>query len=162
MIEEKPVLDVCCGPKMMWFNKEHPDVIYQDIRVGDFSVSCKNVLVKPDILGDFRAMRFSDEVFNLIIFDPPHLKWAGKTGRLGAAYGVLNKKTWPDDIKAGFAECWRVLKPGGTLIFKWSEVQIPLKKVIELAPAKPLFGNKKPKQTGTHWLVFYKTEEEEK
>ena len=33
MIEEdKFILDVCCGGKAFWFNKNHPNTIYQDIR----------------------------------------------------------------------------------------------------------------------------------
>lgn len=47
----------------------------------------------------------------------------------------------------------RVLKPNGTLIFKWNEEQIKLKDVLSTIKYKPLFGNKRAK---THWLVFMK------
>lgn len=47
----------------------------------------------------------------------------------------------------------RVLKPNGTLIFKWNEDQIKLSKILQIIEFKPLFGNKKG---GTHWLVFMK------
>ena len=149
----KQILDACCGPKMFWFDKNHKNTVYMDKREGDFSVSSKKVLVTPDLVGDFRDMPFEDETFYLVVFDPPHLLWAGKRGRLKAAYGDLNKETWKEDIKAGFDECWRVLRPGGTLIFKWSEAQIPKKEVRELYPAEPLFGNRRDK---THWVVFFK------
>lgn len=152
----KQILDACCGPKMFWFDKEHPNTLYMDKREGDFSVSSKKVLVTPDLVGDFRDMPFEDETFYLVVFDPPHLLWAGKKGRLKAAYGDLNKETWKEDIKAGFDECWRVLRPGGTLIFKWSEAQIPKKEVRDLYPAEPLFGNRRDK---THWVVFFKEAE---
>ena len=157
----KPVLDACCGGKMFWFDKEHPNTLYMDKREGDFSVSSKKVLVTPDLVGDFRDMPFEDETFYLVVFDPPHLLWAGKKGRLKAAYGDLNKETWKEDIKAGFDECWRVLRPGGTLIFKWSEIQIPLSQILPLAPVRPLIGNKRvgPKSSKTHWLVFFKEEQ---
>ena len=39
---------------------------------------------------------------------------------------MLNEN-WKEEIRAGFKECFRVLKPNGTLIFKWSEVQFPIK-----------------------------------
>ena len=35
-------------------------------------------------------------------------------------------------IRQGFKECFRVLKPNGTLIFKWNEVQFPVKDVLKL------------------------------
>nr|DAF59972.1 MAG TPA: hypothetical protein [Siphoviridae sp. ctGz830] len=47
----------------------------------------------------------------------------------------------------------RVLKPNGTLIFKWNEEQIKLKEILKIIEHKPLFGNKRAK---THWLVFMK------
>lgn len=47
----------------------------------------------------------------------------------------------------------RVLKPNGTLIFKWNEEQIKLNEILNLIDYKPLFGNKRSK---THWLVFMK------
>ena len=49
----------------------------------------------------------------------------------------------------------RVLKPNGTLIFKWNEQQIKLKRILEIIDYKPLFGNRRDK---THWLVFFKEE----
>ena len=44
-------------------------------------------------------------------------------------YGELDRKTWPDDIRKGLAECFRVLKPDGVLIFKWNETDILLREV---------------------------------
>jgi hypothetical protein len=72
-----------------------------------------------------------------------------------AQYGQLDKNTWPDDIRQGMSECMRVLKPTGTLIFKWNEAQVPLKDVLSVIPYQPLFGNKRSK---THWLTFMKEE----
>lgn len=92
-------------------------------------------------------------IFNLVVFDPPHLLRAGETGWLFAKYGRLND-TWKEDLRQGFAECWRCLRNGGTLIFKWNEEQIPISEVLKLAPAKPLLGNRSGKKT--HWIVFYK------
>lgn len=157
----KQVLDACCGAKMFHFDKKNPLVLYQDIRKpGDYSVYSKKVILDPDIVGDYRNLKFPDESFYLVLFDPPHLLWAGERGRLKAAYGDLNKDTWRDDLHRGFNECWRVLRPGGTLIFKWSEVQIKLSEVLELFPQKPICGNRRvgPK-SNTHWLVFFKEAE---
>ena len=68
-------------------------------------------------------------------------------------YGKLNKETWRDDLKQGFDECFRVLEPGGFLIFKWNEDQVKVTEVAKLFPVQPLFGQRGGK---THWLVFMK------
>ena len=46
-----------------------------------------------------------------------------------------------------------MLKPHGTLIFKWNEQQIKLKEILKVIDYRPLFGNKR---SDTHWLVFMK------
>jgi hypothetical protein len=73
-------------------------------------------------------------------------------------YGVLDKETWRDDLTKGFAECFRVLKNEGTLIFKWNEVSIPLKEILTLVPPpyKPVLGHPSGKRMGTHWVLFIK------
>ncbi|NYS33767.1 SAM-dependent methyltransferase, partial [Streptococcus danieliae] len=88
-------------------------------------------------------------------FDPPHLKYAGENSIMKAQYGILDKENWPEDLKQGFKECMRVLKVGGTLVFKWSDCQINVKQLLEIIPFKPLFGQQRGK---THWMVFVKFE----
>lgn len=56
----------------------------------------------------------------------------------------------------GFAECFRVLRPDGTLIFKWNEHEIPVSQILALTPHKPLFGQRCGKTAKTHWIVFMK------
>ena len=146
------ILDACCGSKMFWFDKNHPDVTYMDIREEQFEIYDRKVNVKPDIVADFREMPFEDDTYDLIVFDPPHLRWAGPKSIMKAQYGQLDE-SWPEDIKKGFEECFRVLKPTGTLVFKWASVQVTLKEVLELTQHKPLFGQKR---NTTHWLVFVK------
>ncbi|MBC2140161.1 SAM-dependent methyltransferase [Listeria innocua] len=142
---------------MFWFNKQHPDAIYMDNRELDTTLcDGRKLVVKPDILGDFRDMPFSDETFYMVIFDPPHLLKAGKDSWLGKKYGVLGQQ-WEQDISKGFNECMRVLKPNGTLIFKWNEDQIKLSEILKVIGHEPLIGNRRSK---THWLVFMKEEQE--
>lgn len=33
---------------------------------------------------------------------------------------------------------------------------VPVSQILSLCDVPPLFGNKQPKQTGTHWIVFMK------
>ncbi len=63
---------------------------------------------------------------------------------------------WKEEIEKGFSECFRVLKPGGTLIFKWSETDIKVKEILQLTPEKPLYGHKSGKASKTHWIAFIK------
>lgn len=147
------ILDACCGSRMFWFDKHNPYTTYMDIRKEYEELPTGHVIdVNPDIIGDFRDMPFPDNEFDLVVFDPPHLKRAGENSWLAKKYGRLNE-LWPHDINQGFNECMRVLKPAGTLIFKWNEDQIPLEEVLEAIGQEPLFGNKRSK---THWLVFVK------
>ena len=73
-------------------------------------------------------------------------------------YGVLDSENWRDDLTKGFAECFRVLKINGTLVFKWNEVSIPLKEVLGLTPHeyKPVLGHPSGTRMGTHWVLFLK------
>lgn len=159
-IKNKKILDACCGSRMFYFNKKSPDVLYQDVR----SETCVlyngvSVEVKPEKIGDFRKMDFPDETFYLVIFDPHHLKWAGQKSWMKAKYGNLDPKTWKEDLRKGFIECWRVLRKNGTLIFKWSETQIKLSEIKDLFPCVPLLGNRSIKSK-TFWIVFFKSEED--
>lgn len=79
----------------------------------------------------------------------------GQTSWIGKKYGKLGDK-WQDDIRKGFAECFRVLKPGSTLIFKWNEIQIKTADILKLTDYKPLFGHRSGLRSGTHWVTFIK------
>ncbi|MNL07832.1 hypothetical protein D3C87_1285250 [compost metagenome] len=156
MSKDKLILDACCGSRMFWFDKENPNVVFQDIRE-ESHILCdgRPLEVSPDVVADFRNMPYSDESFQMVVFDPPHLKKLGKDTWMAKKYGVL-LPTWELDIKLGFDECMRVLKCNGTLIFKWNEVQIPISRILELIPYKPLFGHTSGKNGKTIWMAFMK------
>lgn len=160
----KTVLDPCCGSRMMWNNRTDERVIFGDIRNQVISVTdrshgkedgTRTLCIEPDAVMDFRSLPFPENTFNLVSFDPPHLVRAGNKSWLAAKYGKLSD-SWRDDIKAGFDECLRVLKPDGVLIFKWNETQVKIGDVIQLAPQPPLFGHLSGRKGLTHWLVFMK------
>lgn len=151
------ILDVCCGSKMFWFDKNDPRVLFGDIRQEDH-ILCdgRHLEIKPDVITDFTNLQFDDESFKLVVFDPPHLEKLGKNSWMAKKYGIL-KSTWRDDIKAGFSECFRVLNSNGILIFKWNETQIKTREILKLTDVKPLFGNISGKRSNTHWICFIKT-----
>ena len=153
---EKIILDACCGSRMFWFDKNNPNVLFQDIR-NEEHILCdgRKLEVRPDVIADFTCMPYANESFNLVVFDPPHLKNLGKTSWMAKKYGVLFP-TWEHDIKAGFDECMRVLKQNGILIFKWNEDQISINDILKLIPYKPLFGHTSGRHGKTIWACFMK------
>ncbi|BAO05108.1 gp44 protein [Clostridium botulinum B str. Osaka05] len=138
---------------MFWFKKDNPNTVFMDIReLEDTLCDGRKLLIKPDIVGDFKDIPFPNNTFKLAVFDPPHLIRAGEKSWLAQKYGKLNE-SWPQDIKKGFDECMRVLEPYGILVFKWNEEQIKIKEVLDTINYKPLFGDKRSK---TMWMVFMK------
>jgi len=51
---------------------------------------------------------------------------------------------------------FRVLRPHGTLVFKWNETQIPVAQVIALTDQKPTIWQRTGKGDKTHWILFLK------
>lgn len=159
-----PVLDMCCGPRMMWFDKTDRRAVFIDKRketheLPDISSSggVRSLVIDPDIVGDFTSLPFPDDSFSLVVFDPPHFGRNGATGWVGLKYGTLDGD-WRETLRLGFAEGFRVLKPNGTLIFKWNDTENPVSEILRLTPVPPLFGHKSGKQQHTHWIAFLKPE----
>jgi hypothetical protein len=158
------VLDACCGSRMMWFDRGHPDVIFGDSRCETVTVTdrshgntsgTRTLRIEPDVLMDFRALPYPDASFKLVAFDPPHLIHAGPKSWLAAKYGKLGTD-WRADLRQGFSECFRVLSNDGVLVFKWNETQVKLADILPLAEVQPLFGHRSGRNGLTHWLVFMK------
>lgn len=168
MTGDEHILDATCGSRMIWFDKYCDEAVYMDNRVvKDVRIwkstkndSARHLTIDPDIVADFTDMPFDDNSFNLVVFDPPHLQKLGETSWLCAKYGRL-EGAWENMIHDGFAECWRVCAPYGTIIFKWSEIDIKIRKIISVIGHEPLFGNRSGKHLSTHWMVFMKFPEKE-
>lgn len=173
-LSKKPILDACCGGKMFYFDKHDDRVLFQDIRKGKTTL-CDGRLfeVSPDVQADFTNMPYEDGSFSMVVFDPPHLVYSrGKTSKMVDIYDSLSDKTlpsgyqhikygalyadWREMLTKGFAECFRVLKPGGFLIFKWNETEIKVSEILKLTSEKPIFGHRSGKRSNTHWICFMK------
>ena len=174
MTNNKPILDACCGGKMFYFDKHDHRVLFQDIRRMETKLcDGRHFEVNPDIQADFTDMPYQDETFFMVVFDPPHLlrnidnsKFAdiyegshpksSPTGYQQIKYGALQNADWREMLRKGFIECFRVLKHGGFLIFKWNETDIKVSEVLKLTPEKPVFGHISGKRSNTHWICFMK------
>lgn len=156
----KHILDVTCGPRGIWFDKNCKYAIYCDRRKEDHDIETQRGAVKhyhisPDVVCDFTKLPFDDNSFELVVIDPPHAKDISPACITAKEYGYLSDG-WEKMIHDGVAECLRVLKPYGTLIFKWSDVHISTRDVIDAIGFEPLFGHRSGKKMNTHWMVFMK------
>ncbi len=153
----------------MWFDGQDSRAIFADIREACYEVDKGTdgtrgrgpIVIATDVLADFTEMPFPDESFWHVVFDPPHYT-AGRMGRTGNMYHRYGSLLpgWEDMLRAGFAECFRVLRPNGTLVFKWCSIQIPLSRVLALTPHRPLYGHRTGKKQRTHWCAFIKKDGE--
>ncbi len=148
---------------MFWFDPDRTDVLFLDKRVETIpidqgtpgTVGRKDVSISPNIKADFAALPFRSSSFQHVVFDPPHIRRDAAKGIFTRKYGFLSEN-FLDVLELGFRECFRVLAPGGTLIFKWSDADYPLADVLKLTDQKPLYGHRSGKAMGTHWVAFVK------
>ena len=160
------ILDVTCGLREMWFEKEDSETVYLDWR--QESISFYNDVrgkIQPTVQADNRCLPFCDNVFDMVIFDPPHLiedpaKVHVRDGSLyQKMYDTLHPLTWIKDVYRASREAFRVLKVGGFLVFKWADHDRPVKRLMALFPERPLFGTRShstKRGNSTYWIVFRK------
>ena len=104
----KKILDVTCGSRTIWFNKNHPAAIYCDVRDEECTGVWKSTnrdsertcIVHPDVLCDFTDLPFPDNSFALVVFDPPHLRRVGENAWMRKKYGQLGEN-WREMLHDG-------------------------------------------------------------
>jgi len=159
------ILDATSDLREMWFQKTDPGTIYMDRFKGirqtrGLGWEAEFKEVKVDVLADNRFIPFRDNTFDLAIYDPPHritrVRFSDfkEGGIYEKKYGTLEPDFWDVDMSRAARECFRVLKPGGFLIFKWSEHDRSLQACLPLFEHLPLFGSWT--QSKTWFLVFRK------
>lgn len=155
----KKVLDACCGSKMFWFDGNNPLTIYQDERKIDTTLcDGRQLIVNPDVIGDFTNMEWESGRFKIVVLDPPHFSVGGDKGWQVLKYGRL-PRDWKEYITLMFKECFRVLENDGVLVFKWNETQIKVNEIVSLSEYKPMIGHKRAgKSADTHWILFMKND----
>lgn len=160
------ILDATAGYRSIWYQKEYPDVVFMDKRCGKFYSHTPNghkdqkrrILVQPNVVAEWKHAPFKDGVFDMVIFDPPQIiRNEGSTpSGMAAKYGMFYSHNWRAQIMGGAEELFRVLKPSGQFILKWSDSSRPVDEVIKLMPYPPLFGTRTGQANKTHWIMFIK------
>lgn len=57
------ILDMCCGSRMFWFDKNDDRAIFSDIRKEEHTLcDGRRLIISPDLIADFRALATPDEI----------------------------------------------------------------------------------------------------
>ena len=155
-MNDKFILDACCGNRMMWFDKNNKNTLYMDIREE----------VKPDLVGDYTDLSKLGK-FKLIVFDPQfRTEKDGCPAGFVKSYGALLKPDWRISFNRAIKQMWEHLEDYGILIFKWNDAKIKKEFALNsFLPLKPLFGQtttgeKGKKDKKTYWFCFMKIPEQ--
>lgn len=147
------ILDATAGNRAMWFDKNCPLATFIDVRPE----------VKPDRVEDCTNTSFPERIFDLVVFDPPHVN-CGASSSMGKTYGHFTTAQIKELCRKAFAEFYRVLKDGGFVIFKWNDHDTKLDTVLSLATPflSPLFGQRVATRTkhssSTYWVCLCKSD----
>ena len=117
----------------MWFDKDHRDATYIDIRPE----------VKPTLVADARALPAElGEDYDLIVFDPPHKNNAA-SGKMAHNYGHWTAEQIRDIVIGTAKEAHRIGCPDALMAFKWNDHTRKLSSVLAwISPWwEPLFGH---------------------
>ena len=144
------ILDMSSGSRSMWFNRLHPDTVYVDLRPS----------MKPTVVCDTKALPFPSDLFDLIVFDPPHVT-CGKTSVMAQYYSSMEAEEIKDLISLSGKEAYRVSKDSGFLAFKWNDHDVKLERILRLMEGwEPLFGQRvagrSKHRSGTYWTLLRK------
>lgn len=157
------ILDATASVKGMWYQKENPYTVFIDQRREQLIMPVTAgrhdlIYINPDIIAKWQFLPFKNESFDMVVFDPPHIirssetKWAP----ICMKYGRFDTHSWKEELRVGFSELFRVLKPEHQLILKWDECSKKIEEVLNLTQYNPLFGTKTGQKNKTHWICFLK------
>jgi hypothetical protein len=144
------ILDLSAGNRAVWFDKDHRDATYIDVRPE----------VAPTIVADARALPAEVGIdFDLIVLDPPH-KNNGASGNMTVNYGHWTAEQIKDIVIGSAKEAHRVARPDGLMALKWNDHTRKLTSVLAWISEwwEPLFGHgMEPQQRGrstTSWVML--------
>lgn len=140
------ILDLSAGRRAIWFNKKNPLATFVDQRAE----------VDPDIIADTKALPLSDGVYDLVVFDPPHMN-CGPNSNMSRVYGHHTTAQILETIEGTAKEAHRVTRSDALMALKWNDHDIKLQRVFDLMPQwEPLFGHLTKDGPGskTYWAML--------
>ena len=143
------ILDLTCGWRFPWFDPDNADAVFVDIREE----------VAPSVVADSRVLPFSDGVFDLVAFDPPHVN-VGANSHMTKQYGHHTHEEIRDIVSRCAQEAWRVTGANGLMAFKWNDAGQGFGKMLGLMRPwwRPLFGHKMKGRgfgpSSTYWAMM--------
>lgn len=151
------ILDLTAGNRGIWFNKNHPDALYLDIRPQ----------VKPDVVTDVTdrlLLAVPTSQYDLVVFDPPHLNFGAKSN-MAKTYGHHTTAEIMTLIEKAELQAWLVTRRDALMALKWNDHSISLKRVLARMPHwEPLFGhgvsNSTRRGKSTSWVMLKRKEGE--
>lgn len=64
---EHSILDMCCGSRMFWFNKQDTRAVFTDIRAEEHELcDGRRLVISPDLISDFRSLPFAEALVRAI------------------------------------------------------------------------------------------------
>ena len=151
------MLDATAANRMMWKNKNPPNTIFMDKEL--------DLRIPPDIFACWEKLPFREDVFDCIIFDPPHkigrTKYRGKWANPKDDYlGIdISHSKFRTGLYYGTREFLRVSR---RLCLKWNDIELSLHRILTLFPKewkeicrKVIRKNNRAK-TVTYWVTFVK------
>lgn len=144
------IIDLSAGNRAVWFDKNHRDAVYVDIRPE----------VAPTFVADARELPAEVGTdYDLVVFDPPHKNNAA-SGKMAHNYGHWTAAEITNILTGTAKEAHRITKPDGLMALKWNDHTRRLETVLALISQwwEPLFGHgAEPQQRArskTYWVML--------
>jgi hypothetical protein len=144
------ILDMSAGKRSIWFNRLQEETVYVDIREE----------MTPTVVCDTTQLPFPGNLFDLIVFDPPHVTH-GPGSTMAKYYGAFPADVIKDLVKQSGKEAFRVTRKDGLMAFKWNDHDVKLPRILLLMEGwEPLFGQKVAgrslHRSGSYWVLLRK------
>lgn len=144
------ILDLSAGKRSIWFNRLHPDTVFVDLRPE----------MEPTVVADTNRLPFLSGIFDLIVFDPPHMTH-GAGSVMAQYYSSMPAEEIKELVRGTSREAYRVSKPESIMAFKWNDHDVRLDHTLVLMEGwEPLFGHdfkrKQGQRSTTTWVLLRK------
>lgn len=144
------ILDLSAGSRSIWFNRLHGEAVYVDIRPS----------MRPTVVADTLNLPFISGIFDLIVFDPPHVT-CGPRSVMAKYYSSMEAEEIKNLVWKTSNEAYRVTTPTAVMALKWNDHDVKLDRILRLMEGwEPLFGQRvagrSKHRSSTYWVLLKK------